>query len=55
VRGIDPTAVPLLIAKTGFDTHTLPAWVITAASGPVAYIDVMLVRVGQRLGQVRRV
>jgi len=42
VRSIYPTAVPLPIAKTGFYTNTLPAWVITAAGGPVAFIDVML-------------
>lgn len=27
---------------TGFYTNTLPAWVITDAGSPVAYIDVML-------------
>lgn len=42
VRSIYPTAVPLPIAKTGFYTNTLPAWVITAAGGPVAFIDVMI-------------
>jgi hypothetical protein len=42
MRGIDPTAVPLPITKTDFDTNTLPAWVITAAGGPVASIDVKL-------------
>lgn len=42
VRSIYPTAVPLPIAKTGFYTNTLPAWVITAAGGPVAFIDVMM-------------
>ena len=42
VRSIYPTAVPLPIAKTGFYTKTLPAWVITAAGGPVAFIDVMM-------------
>jgi|APFre7841882630_1041343.scaffolds.fasta_scaffold148832_1 hypothetical protein len=39
-------AVPLPIATTDFDTNTLPAWVITAADGPVASIDVELVSVG---------
>lgn len=42
VRSIYPTAVPLPIAKTGLYTNTLPASAITAAGGPVAYIDVML-------------
>jgi len=46
VRGIDPTAVPLPVAKTDLDTNTFPAWTITAAGGPVASIDVMLVSVG---------
>ena len=42
VRSIYPTAAPLPISKTGFYTNTLPASAITAAGGPVAYIDVML-------------
>ena len=42
VRSIYPTAVPLPIAKTGFYTNTLLAWVITDAGGPVTFIDVML-------------
>ena len=42
VRSTYPTALPLPIAKIGFYTNTLPAWVITAAGGPVAFIDVML-------------
>jgi len=44
---IHPAAVPLPIAKTGFYTNTLPAWVIIATGGPIASIDVMLVGVGQ--------
>ena len=46
VRSIYPTAVPLSIAKTGFYANTLPAWVITAAGGPVAFIDVMMAAEG---------
>jgi len=42
VRSINPTAVLLPIAMTGFYTNTLPAWVITDAGSPGAYIDVML-------------
>jgi hypothetical protein len=42
VRRIDPTAVPLPIAMTGFYTNTPPAWVITAVGGPVTSIDMML-------------
>jgi len=42
VRSIYPTAAPLPISKTGFYTNTLPASAVTAAGGPVAYIDVML-------------
>jgi hypothetical protein len=42
VRSIYPTDAPLPIAKTGFYTNTLPASTIRAASGPVAFIDVML-------------
>lgn len=42
VRSIYPTAVPLPIAKTGFYTNTMTAWVITAAAGLVAFIDVMM-------------
>jgi hypothetical protein len=36
------SAIPLPIAKIGVDTTTLPAWIITAAGGPLASIDVML-------------
>ena len=42
VRSIYPTAVPLPIANTGLYRNTLPARVITAAGGPVAFIDVMM-------------
>ncbi len=42
VRSIYPTAVPLPIAKTGLYRNTLPARVIVAAGGPVAFIDVMM-------------
>ena len=49
VRSIYPTAVPLPIAKTGFYTNTLPAWVITAAGSPVAFVDVMLAAEGGAL------
>ena len=42
VRSIYPTAVPLPIAKNGFYTHTLPTSAVTAAGGPVAFIDVMM-------------
>ncbi len=42
MRSINPTAVLLPITMTGFYTNTLPAWVITDAGSPGAYIDVML-------------
>jgi len=42
MRSIDPTAVPLPIAKNDFNTNTLPAWIITAAGSPDASIDVLL-------------
>jgi hypothetical protein len=42
VRSIYPTAAPLPIAKQGFYANSLPASIVTAAGGPVAYIDVML-------------
>ena len=46
VRSIFPTAAPLPIAKAGYYTNTLPAAIVTAAGGPVAYIDVMLAAEG---------
>jgi len=46
VRSIYPTAAPLPIAKTGFYANSLPASIVTAAGGPVAYIDVMLAAEG---------
>jgi hypothetical protein len=46
VRSIYPTDAPLPIARHGFYTHALPASVIAAAGGPVAYVDVMLAAEG---------
>ena len=46
VRSIYPTAVPLPIANTGLYRNTLPARVITAAGGPVSFIDVMMAAEG---------
>lgn len=37
-----PANAPLPIAKNGFYNHTLPASTISAAGGPVAFVDVML-------------
>jgi len=42
VRSIYPTDAPLPIAPNGFYAHALPVSIITAAGGPVNYIDVML-------------
>ena len=42
VRSIYPTNAPLPIAPNGHYAHTLPASIITAAGGPVNYVDVML-------------
>jgi len=42
VRSIYPTDAPLPIAPSGFYSHALPLSIITAAGGPVDYIDVML-------------
>ena len=42
VRSIYPTAAPLPIAKAGFYSNALPASIVSAAGGPVAYVDVML-------------
>jgi hypothetical protein len=46
VRSIYPTDAPLPIAKTGYYANSLPASIVTAAGGPVAYIDVMLTAEG---------
>jgi hypothetical protein len=46
VRSIYPTGAPLPIAKNGYYAHSLPASIIAAAGGPVAYIDVMLAAEG---------
>lgn len=37
-----PANAPLPIAANGFYNHTLPASTISAAGGPVAFVDVML-------------
>ena len=37
-----PANAPLPIAANGFYSHTLPPSVISAAGGPVAFVDVML-------------
>lgn len=42
VRSVSPANSPLPIAKNGFYNHTLPASTISAAGGPVAFVDVML-------------
>ena len=42
VRSIYPTAAPLPGARAGYCAHTLPASAVTAAGGPVAFVDVML-------------
>jgi hypothetical protein len=42
VRSVSPANAPLPIAKNGFYDHSLPASIISAAGGPVNYIDVML-------------
>jgi hypothetical protein len=42
VHSIYPTAASLPIAPCGFYAHTLPVSIITAAGGPVNYVDVML-------------
>ena len=46
VKSIYPTHAPLPIARNGFYAHTLAASIITAAGGPVNYIDVMLAAEG---------
>jgi hypothetical protein len=46
VRCIYPTAAPLPIAKAGFCSNALPAPIVTATGGPVAYVDVMLTAEG---------
>ena len=48
VRSIYPTNAPLPIAPGGFYEHALPRSIITAAGGPVDYIDVMLEAETQR-------
>jgi hypothetical protein len=42
VRSLYPADVPLPIAPSGFYQHALPAAIIAAAGGPIAYIDMML-------------
>lgn len=42
VRSLYPCSAALPIAPSGFYQHALAASIITAAGGPVAYIDVML-------------
>lgn len=42
VRSISPANAPLPIAENGFYDHSLPASIISAAGGPVAFVDVML-------------
>lgn len=42
VRSIYPTNAPLPIAPSGFYAHALARSIVTAAGGPVDYIDVML-------------
>ena len=42
VQSIYPTDAPLPIAPSGLYAHALPRSIITAAGGPVDYIDVML-------------
>lgn len=42
VRSIYPTAAPLPGARAGYFAHTLSASAVTAAGGPVAFVDVML-------------
>ena len=47
-RSIFPKAnIPLAIAPTGFYQHTLAASIVTAAGGPIDYIDVMLSAEGE--------
>ena len=48
VRSIYPTDASLPIAPNGFYAHALPLSIITAAGGPVDYIDVMLEAETQR-------
>jgi hypothetical protein len=48
VRSIYPTDAPLPIAPGGLYAHALPRSIITAAGGPVDYIDVMLEAETQR-------
>ena len=42
VRSLKPANAPLPIARNSFYDHSLPLSIITAAGGPVNYIDVML-------------
>ena len=46
VRSIYPTDAPLPIARQGYYSNALPASIIAAAGGPVAYVDVMLAAEG---------
>ena len=47
-RSIYPqTNLPLTIAPTGFYQHTLAPSIVTAAGGPVNYIDVMMSAEGE--------
>lgn len=46
VRSIYPTDAPLPIARKGYYSNALPASIIAAAGGPVAYVDVMLAAEG---------
>lgn len=48
VRSIYPTHAPLPIAQNGYYAHSLAASIITAAGGPVNYVDVMLAAEGER-------
>lgn len=41
-RSIYPSDAPLPIAPSGFYQHTLAQSIVTAAGGPVDYIDIML-------------
>jgi hypothetical protein len=50
VRSIYPTDVPLPFAEHGYFSSTVLASTVTAAGGPVNYVDVMLTAEGAPVG-----
>lgn len=47
VRSVYPTAAPLPITETGYRSHFLAASIVTAAGGPIPYLDIWLTEASQ--------